>query len=67
MTEAHEAHAAAQRHQTGSARTFLSEAAFPAVRTLNGAGAPTLLLAMHRIVNAAQPGLISPVAALYGH
>ena len=66
-TEAHEAQAAAQHDPAGSARAFLSEAALPAVRTLNGAGAPTLLLAMHRIVNAVQPGLISPEAALYGH
>ena len=67
VTEAHEAHAAAQRDSTGSARAFLSEAALPAVGALDGAGAPTLLSAMHRIVNAARPGLISPEAALYGH
>ena len=67
VREAHKAHAAAQRDPTGSARAFLSEAALPAVRALNGARAPTLLSAMHRIVNAAQPGLISPEAALYGH
>ena len=67
VTEAHEAHAAAQHDPAGSARAFLSEAALPAVRALNGAGAPTLLPAMHRIVNAVQPGLISPEAALYGH
>ena len=67
VTEAHEAHAAAQRDPTGSARAFLSEAALPAVCTLNGAGAPKLLPAMHRIVTAARPGLISPKAALYGH
>ena len=67
MTEAHEAHAAAQRDPTGSARAFLGEAALPAVRALNGAGAPTLLPAMHRIVNSARLGLISPKAALYGH
>ena len=67
VTEAHEAHAAAQHDPAGSARAFLSEAALPAVRALNGAGAPTLLPAMHRIVNAIQPGLISPEAALYGH
>ena len=65
--EAHEAHAAAQRDPTGSARAFLSEAALPAVRALNGAGAPTLLPAMHRIVNAAQLGVISLEAALYRH
>ena len=67
VAEAHEAHAAAQRDPTGSARAFLNETALPAVRALNGAGAPTLLLAMHRIVNAIQPGLIGPQAALYRH
>ena len=67
LTEAHEAHAAARRDPAGSARAFLSEAALPAVRALNGAGAPALLPAMNRIVNAVQPGLISPEAALYGH
>ena len=67
MAEAHEAHAAAGRDVTGSARAFLNETALPAVRALNGAGAPTLLPAMHRIVNALQTGLISPEATLYGH
>ena len=67
VKEAHEAHAAARCDLTGSARAFLNETAHPAVRALNGAGAPTLLPAMHRIVNAVQPGLISPEAALYGH
>ena len=67
VAEAHEAHTAARRDLTGSARAFLNETALPAVRALNGAGAPTLLPAMHRIVNAIQPGLISPEAALYGH
>ena len=67
VTEAHEAHAAARRDPAGSARAFLSEAALPAVRALNRAGAPALLPAMHRIVNAVQPGVISPEAALYGH
>ena len=62
-----EAHAAARRDPTGSARAFLNETALLAVRALNGAGAPTLLPAMHRIVNAIQPGLIGPEAALYGH
>ena len=56
-----------RRDLTGSARAFLNETALPAVRALNGAGAPTLLQAMHRIVNAVQPGLIGPEAALYGH
>ena len=67
VTEAHEAHAAAQHEPAGSARAFLSGAALPAVRALNGAGAPTLLPAMHGIVNTVRPGLISPEAALYGH
>ena len=67
VTEAHEAHAAAWHDLAGSASAFLSEAALPAVRALNGAETPALLPAMHRIVNAVQPGLISPVAALYGH
>ena len=67
VAEAHEAHAAVRCDRTGSARAFLNETALPAVRALNGAGAPTLPPAMHRIVNAVQPGLISPEAALYGH
>ena len=58
---------AARHDPAGSARAFSSEAALPAVRALNGAGGPTLLPAMHRIVNAVQPGLISPEAALYGY
>ena len=67
VAEAHEAHAAARCDLAGSARAFLNETALPAVRALNGAGAPTLLPALHRIVNAVQPGLIRPEAALYGH
>ena len=67
VAEAHEAHAAARCDLEGSARSFLNHTTLPAVRALNGAGAPTLLPAMHRIVNAVQPGLISPEAALYGH
>ena len=67
VSEAHEAQAAAHYHPAGSARAFLSEAVLLAVRALNGAGAPTLLPAMHGTVNAVQPGLISPEAALYGH
>ena len=67
VAEAQEAHAAARCDLEGSARAFLNETALPAVRALNGAGAPTLLPAMHRIVNAIRPGLISPEAALYGH
>ena len=67
VAEAHEAHAAARRDLTGSARAFLNETALPAFRALNGAGAPTLLRAMHRILNAIQPGLVGPEAAPYGH
>ena len=67
VAEAHEAHAAARPDPTGSAKAFLNETTLPAVRALNRAGAPTLLQAMHRIVNAIQPGLIGPEAALYGH
>ena len=67
VAKAHEAHAAARRDLTGSVEAFLNETALPAVRALNGAGAPTLLLAMRRIVNTVQLGLISPEAALYGH
>ena len=67
VAEAHEAHPAARCNLAGSARAFLNETTLPAVRALNGAGASTLLPAMHRIVNAVQPGLISPEAALYGH
>ena len=67
VAEAHEAHAAARRDLKGSARAFLNETALPAVRALNGAGAPTLLPAMHRIVNTVRLELISPEAALYGH
>ena len=66
VAETHEAHAAARCDLTGSARAFLNETALPALRALNGAGAPTLLPAMHRIVNAIQPGLIGPEAALCG-
>ena len=67
VREGHAAHAAAQHDPAGSARTFLGEAALPAVRALNGAGAPALLPAMHRIMNAVKPGLIDPEAALYGY
>ena len=67
VTKAHEAHAAAQHELAGSARGFLSEAALPAIRALNRAGAPMLLPAMHRIVNAVQPGIISLEAAPYRH
>ena len=67
VAEAHEAHAAARPDLTGSARAFLNKTALPVFRALNGAGAPTLLPAMHRIVDIVQLGLISPKAALYGH
>ena len=67
VAEAQQAHAAARRDLTGSARAFLNETTLPAIHALNGAGAPTLLPAMHRIVNAIEPGLFSPEAALYGH
>ena len=67
VAEAHEAHAAARRDMTSSARAFLNNTALLAVHALNGAGAPTLLPAMHRIVNTIQLGLISLEAALYGH
>ena len=67
VAEAHEAHAAARCDPTGSARAFLNETTLPAVRALNAAGAPTLLPAIHQIVNAVRPGLIRPEAALYGH
>ena len=66
VTEAHQAFATARRDPAGSARAFLSGAALPAVRALNGAGAPALLPAMHLIMNAVQPVFISPEAALYG-
>ena len=67
VTEAHAAHAAAGHDPAGSTRTFLGEAALPVVRALNGAGAPALLPAMHRKVNAVRPGLVGPKAALYGY
>ena len=67
VTQAHESHAAAQHDLAGSVRTFLGEAALPAIRALNWAGAPALLPAMRRIVIAVRPGLIGPEAALYRH
>ena len=67
VTEAHEAQAATQHDPAGSARTFLGVAALPAVRALNGAGAPTLLPPTHRVLNAVRTGLIGPEAALYGY
>ena len=50
VTEAHEAHAAAQHDPAGSARAFLSKAALPAIRAVNGAGAPTLLPCLQKLV-----------------
>ena len=67
VTEAHKAHAATQHNPAGSVRTFLSEAALPAVCALNGAGAPTLLPEMHQIMKAFRPGLIGPETARYGY
>ena len=67
VTEAQAAYAAAVHDPASTAKTLSSEAALPAVRALNGAGAPALLPAMHRIVNAVRPGLIGPEAALYGY
>ena len=67
MAEAHAAHAAALHDPAGSTRIFLGKAALPAVRPLNEAGAPTLLPAIHRVVNAVRPGLVGPEAALYGY
>ena len=67
VTEEHAAHAGAQHDPAGSAKAFLGQAALPVVCTLNGVGAPALLPAMHRIVNANRPGLIGPEAALYGY
>ena len=67
MAEAYAAHAAGLRDPVGSTRTFLGEASLPAVHALNGAGAPTLLTRMHRVVNAVRPGLIGSEAALYGY
>ena len=65
VVKAHAAHAAALHDPADSARAFLGEAALPTVRALNEAGAPMLLPAMHLVVNAVQPGLIGPEAALY--
>ena len=61
------ANAAALHKPAGSTRAFLDEAALPAIRALNGARARTLLRTMHRVVNAARPGLPDPEAALYGY
>ena len=70
VLEAHAAHAAPLHNLAGSARTFRCEAAFPAVRALNGAGAPTLLPAMNRVFSACLAGALrsqsGPLRALYG-
>ena len=63
VAKAHAAHAAALHDPTGSARILLGEAALRAFRGLNGAGALTLLPAMHRVVNAVRSGLVDPEAA----
>ena len=55
---------AALHDPAGSTRTFLSEAALPAVRALNRAGAPGLLPAIHRVLKAVRPGLVDPEAVL---
>ena len=65
VAEMHAAHAVALHDPAGSARSFLGEAARPVVCTLSEAGAPTLLPAIHRVLDAVQPGLIGPEAALY--
>ena len=67
VTEAYAAQAAALHNPAGSARTFLGEAALPAVRALNRAGTPALQPGMHRVVNAVRLGLVGPEAALYGY
>ena len=66
MVEANTAHAAALHNLAGSTRTFLGEAAFPAIRALNRAGAPRLLPVMQGVVNAVRLGIVGPEAALYG-
>ena len=67
MAGAHAAHAAALQDPAGSGRTSRGEATLPAVCALNGAGALTLLRAMHRVVNTVRPGLVGPEAANYGY
>ena len=67
LAEAHPGHAAALHDPAVRAGTFLGEAALPAVRALNGAAAPMLLPAIHRVVNAVLPGLVGPEASLYGY
>ena len=66
VTNAHAAHAAPWQDAAGSMRTFLREAALLAVRALNGAGSPTLLPAMHQVMNTVPPGLFNLEAAPYG-
>ena len=65
VAAAHAAHDAALLDPAGGARTFLGKDTLLVVRAWNGAGAPALLLAIHRIVNAVQLGLVGPKAALY--
>ena len=70
VAEAKGAHAAARCDLEGSARAFLNETALPAVRALNGAGAPTLLPGNapdreRRPAGAHQPGS-GPLRALDG-
>ena len=66
LAEAHATHAAALKDPAGSMTTFLREAALPAVQAMNRAGALTLRPAIHQIGNAVHPGLMDPVATLYG-
>ena len=65
MAEAHAGHAAALQDLAGTMRTFLCDAALPAVQALSRARALTLLPAIHWIVNTVHPGLVYPEAALY--
>ena len=65
--EAQAAHAATLHAPASSRRAFISQGTLLAVRAPKGAGAPTLLPAMQRVVNAVGPGLVDPEAALYGN
>ena len=67
MAEARAAHGAALHDPAGSARAFPNEAALPAVRAMNDAGAQILRPMMHRVVKAVRPGLVDPEAAVYGY
>ena len=66
LAEAHAARLPPCTTRRACPRIFHGEAALRAVRILNGAGAPTLLQAMHRVVNAVRSGLIGCEVALYG-